>query len=138
MATVSQDLSATLAGYVEAIEMGQWDPFLGEKGSCRRTGAHSGIAASDCGTSSPTAWSISQGTDGVWPANTPADEALSWRGGGLSGSRDHSSVSRAAQLLNYDAVAISTNLHGTNCRRSTMTTPGDALILLYWPSPAPI
>lgn len=89
----------SLAGSVEVIEMGQWDPFVGEKGPAAARGASGSL--SDCGVLID-AWSISQGIDGDWLANKRS-EALSWRGGGLSGT---ASVRISSQLLNYDAVAL--------------------------------
>ena len=89
----------SLAGYVEVIEMGQWDPFVGEKGPAASRGASGSV--SDCGVLIE-AWSVIQGVDGAWRADKTS-EALSWRGGGLSGT---ASVSISSQLLNYYAVAL--------------------------------
>jgi len=87
----------TLAGYVEVVEMGQWDPSFG---------LGFDAANLNCGTLGP-AWS-----SGVW-ASDPSHEALSWQGGGLSGSGsvtrisyDFQGTARREELLVYDAIAL--------------------------------
>ena len=88
----------TLAGYIEVVEMGQWDPTMGK-----------GLAAAnqDCGDLSG-AWSQIPG-GGAW-LNDPSDEALPWRGGGLSGNATvrqyREDLFEVQTLLAYDAIAI--------------------------------
>ena len=90
----------TLAGYIEVVEMGQWDPTVGK-----------GLAAAnqDCGDL-VDAWSTIEGNDGAWLAD-PTDEALPWQGGGLSGNtavqRWREDLLEVETLLAYDAIAIS-------------------------------
>ena len=70
----------TVNGFVEVFEVGQWDP-TSEKGSAAVRGA-----AGDSNACSIllAAWSIASDGEGAWVSNR-ADEALSWRGGQLSG-----------------------------------------------------
>ena len=89
----------SLAGYVEVFELGQWDPFIGNKGPAAARGAAGSTA--DCEVLID-AWSIISGLDGDWLADKTS-EALSWRGGALSGS---ASLSISSQLLEYDALAL--------------------------------
>ena len=116
----NSSVERTLTGYVEAIEMGQWDPFQGEKGPAAAQGASGNEASCDTLTA---AWA-----NGVW-LDTPADEALSWRGGGLSGS---ATIQTVAGSVQYEAVAIS-EFARYQWPGEYHTNPGDAN--LYWPAP---
>jgi hypothetical protein len=116
----NSSIERTLTGYVEAIEMGQWDPFQGEKGPAAAQGALGNEASCDTLTA---AW-----VNGVW-SDTPADEALSWRGGGLSGSATIQTVAGAVQ---YEAVAIS-EFARYQFSGEYHTVPGDRD--LNWPAP---
>ena len=94
-------LDRTLSGYLEVVEMGQWDPAVG-LGRAAATGDCSALVA---------AWSSGFGGSGSWVAN-PAAEALDWQGGGLVGqalikepSADYYNP-RWVTVLEYDAIAI--------------------------------
>lgn len=92
----------SLSGYVEVIELGQWDPFNGVKGPAAARGASGSYA--DCSTL-VDAWSKGYYPEewvGDWQAN-PADEALPWQGGGLRGS---ALIRSSSASLRYDALGI--------------------------------
>ena len=89
----------SVSGHVEVIEMGQWDPFVGVKGPAASQGASGSFAGCDILVD---AWSIIQGVDGDWISNS-SDEALPWRGGGLSGS---ATIRSASATFSYDALSI--------------------------------
>lgn len=92
-------LDRTLSGYVEVVEMGQWDPAVGL-----------GKAASslDCGEL-VSAWSNDFGASGLW-VEDPAAEAVAWQGGGLMGQayiKEFDPMSyRSINVLEYSAVAV--------------------------------
>ncbi len=109
------------AGSVEVIEMGQWHPSESVKGRA--------ALERDC-ESLVQAWSFYDGTDGDWRVD-PTDEALPWRGGGLSGTVV---IESGGGTVSYQAIAIDgfarnrtrAEYHGYNSttRTSSTWTPG--------------
>ena len=87
----------TVNGFVEVFEVGQWDPSS-EKGSAAVRGAAGDSTACSLLLA---AWSTSISGDGAWVRNR-ADEALSWRGGQLSG---RATVYKPAALVFLPAPA---------------------------------
>ena len=92
-------LDRTLSGYLEVIEMGQWDPAVG---------LGMAAATSDCGEL-VSAWTSSTVGTGYWLADASA-EALDWQGGGLIGQaliKEFDATSyRSITVLEYSAVAV--------------------------------
>jgi len=90
------DLTRTGAGYIEAVEMGQWSP---------NSGLGYAAAAKDC-SDLVSAW-ISSGGTGLWD-DDPMFEALPWQGGGLSGSAAIESPDYFSYVthMSYEATAI--------------------------------
>ena len=114
------DLTRTGAGYIEVIEMGQWDPNSGL-----------GYAASTKSCNQlVSAWSIGDAASSSW-VDDPTFEALSWQGGGLRGSADIASISLGFSpappgftYMSYEATAIA-NFARYRQPAEYHTTPGD-------------
>ena len=89
----------SVSGYVEVIEMGQWDPFVGIKGPAASQGASGSSAGCD---TLVYAWSIIASVEGDWLSNS-SDEALPWSGGGLSG---YATIQSSSATFSYDALSV--------------------------------
>ena len=119
-------LERNLSGYVEVIELGQWDPFSGVKGPAASRGASGSYA--DCEIL-VDAWSRIFDVEGDWLRNS-TDEALSWRGGGLTG---YAIVRSSAATLRYDALGIA-EFARYRFKAEYHDYPGGTGI--YWPAPS--